>query len=105
MIGGGNFGIAFRYGSARVPNPGPVTGTSRSGIAFLQTSGGSVTTQAGGPISGSYGVRMIGAAGSVTNAGTISGSTSAAIYLRSGGSVTNQAGGTISGIDGVRIFG
>jgi uncharacterized protein with beta-barrel porin domain len=42
----------------------------------------------------------------VTNAGTITGTTLVGVYLGAGGSVTNQAGGTISGFQaGVRIGG
>jgi adhesin HecA-like repeat protein len=85
------------------------------------TAGGSITNKAGAAIGGGYtglniyhyvynnnvytygrpfadggGVRILGGAGTVTNAGKISGA-SFGVDLAAGGSVTNQTGATISG--------
>ena len=67
--------------------------------------GGSVTNQAGGLISGgNTGLYVANAAGTVTNAGTITGMARYGIILGAGGSVTNQAGGAISGgLSGVYV--
>ncbi|MCU1340461.1 MAG: putative outer rane autotransporter barrel precursor, partial [Bryobacterales bacterium] len=46
---------------------------------------------------GNYGVFVANSAGTVINAGSITGTHFIGVYLREGGSVTNQAGGVISG--------
>jgi len=81
-----------------VTNAGSITGTGASSDGVLLTAGGSVTNQAGGTISGGQrGVDFSGAAGTVTNAGSITGTTLDGVSLHAGGSVTNQLGGAISG--------
>ena len=61
--------------------------------------GGAVINQTGGSIAGSNndGVDVIGAAGTVTNAGYIEGLQNGVAFL-SGGTLTNQVGGTIGGL-------
>ena len=90
--------------AGNVTNAGTITGLDPSfsdGILLL--SGGTVTNQAGGTISGAVGIEVF-AAGTVSNAGTITGNTDA-INLGKGGTVNNQAGGVISGSTGIVIGG
>ncbi len=111
------------YGSSAhswsVTNEGAISG-HLYGIDL--TAGGSVTNEAGGTISGGYEyvrqrngftynagrggcVKILGGAGTVTNAGTITTSGKYGVYLGAGGSVANEAGGTIIGYYGVKISG
>jgi uncharacterized protein with beta-barrel porin domain len=76
-----------------VTNAGAITGYF--GVALR--AGGSVTNQARGSISGAYGVYVTSSAGTVTNAGSITGTNNSGVFLLAGGSVANQTGGTISG--------
>ena len=101
------------YGSSAqswsVTNEGAISG-HLYGVDL--TAGGSVTNEAGGTISGGYEyvrqrngftynagrggcVKILGGAGTVTNAGTITTSGKYGVYLGAGGSVANEAGGTI----------
>ena len=67
-----------------------------------------MTNQAGGTISGSFGVEAFSKTAAITNAGLIAGGTASSgrgVTLSAGGSVTNQAGGTISGNQGVLVSG
>ena len=50
-------------------------------------------------------VFIIGGAGTVINAGSITGSSFDGVYMGGGGSVDNQSSGSISGGSGVEIFG
>ena len=78
-----------------VYNYGTVIGAAR-GVSLA--AGGTVTNESGGLISGgTRGVDITGAAGIVTNAGSIAGGTQQGVRLVHGGSVTNMAGGKISG--------
>ena len=74
--------------------------TSVAGV-YLRGNGVVINGKTGasiGTISGAEtGVSIRGGAGTVTNAGTILGSTNNGIYLNGGGSVINQAGGVIAG--------
>jgi hypothetical protein len=72
--------------------------------------GGTVSNSVGGVISGvQLGIYVNGAAGTVTNAGTIQVTAnpraSYAVLLKSGGIVNNSAGGVISGRRGIGITG
>jgi len=62
--------------------------------------GGLVTNQAGGLITGAYGIGAAGAAGTIENLGTIVGTGTSAdgVYLNKGGFVSNAAGGTIANV-------
>ena len=63
------------------------------------SAGVTITNQRGGLITGgNYGIELSGSAGTVTNAGRISGSYGG-VYLASGGSVTNRSGGSITSQD------
>ena len=88
-------------------NAGGIYGSAASGSGAALGAGGTVTNT--GKISGgAVGVYVGGGAGAVTNAGTISGAATdgAGVVLRSGGTVTNQTGGTINGAGmGVYITG
>ena len=108
MSSGSGLGL---YGSNvqswAVTNEGAISG-NLYGVDLA--AGGSVANKAGATIAGGYGqfyygyrfafagagVRMLGGAGTVTNAGDINGF-SFGVELQAGGSVTNKTGGTISG--------
>ena len=80
----GGYGISVAFGAiGTVSNAGAIIGTSGFGISFA--GGGTVTNAAVGSISGSGGIQMDGAssAGTLIDAGTISGS-STAVLLPSG---------------------
>lgn len=81
-----------------VVNAGTVSNAVLGGSGIRLLAGGTVTnTGAAGLISGDYaGIRISGAAGTVSNAGTVSG-TDNGVYVYQGGSVTNLATGTITG--------
>lgn len=76
---------------------------SSIGSAVYLDQGGRVTSRATGTIQGRDGVFVAGLAGTIVNAGILSGSSGAGANLRAGGTVTNQAGGTINGYRGVAI--
>lgn len=81
-----------------VVNAGTVSNAAAFGSGIRLLAGGTVTNSgAASKISGAYaGIRISGAAGTVTNAGTVSG-TDNGVYVYLGGSVTNLATGTITG--------
>ena len=78
----------------------------------IDLTGGSVTNQSGGTISGYWAVAAYTDPATVMNAGSIAASTNESykllgaggrgVFLAAGGSVTNQSGATISGWDGIR---
>jgi hypothetical protein len=105
-ISGGAQAVFIAGAGGAVTNSGTITGgAGGNGVssAVYLLNGGSVTNNVGGTISGSsVGVYITGAAGTVTNAGTIIdraniSSAGDAVILENGGSVINNAGGIING--------
>jgi outer membrane autotransporter protein len=100
-----------------VTNAGVITGTA-NGIYSRSTGSVSITNQAGGTITGGVNgvqflpVRVLGGVptATVTNAGTITGTSGAGVSIGSSGAfvqtanVTNLRGGTISGTVGVYMY-
>ena len=99
VIAGGQAGV-YVLGEGDITNAGRITGASfNSGIGLAS---GTVTNLAGGVISG--GDAVGGGNVSVTNAGTILGS-STSIFIGGAGSVTNEAGEVIEGGTAVGSYG
>src|SRR5579871_3060667 len=91
--GSGIYGISATSWS--LYNHGVVIGPARG--VFL-TAGGTITNFASAVISGgARGIDITGAAGTVTNSGSIAGTSQQGIRLAAGGSVTNLSSGTIDG--------
>jgi hypothetical protein len=98
-IQGGNLGVWLEAGGT-VANSGSIAGTGTSSYGVRLTAGGSVTNGSPGvldaSITGAEGVGIVGAAGTVTNYGTIA-ATSHGVYFGAGGAITNRnliSGGT-----------
>ncbi len=88
-----NYGLLITGGQGTLVNAGRVVATGNYGVDF--TAGGSVTDVASSEAVGHrVGIRIVGATGSVTNAGIVQGTVAGIVLLN--GTVTNQAGGTIS---------
>jgi hypothetical protein len=87
--------VAIQGGSGVVSNSGSIAGTTSPGIKLA--AGGQVTNVAGASISGSLGVAVYSAVGSVTKSGTVSGTSHAVTFAGSG---TNRV---VSGSTGVFI--
>ncbi len=105
-IDGGMIGIAIGYAGNTLANRGTVTNTGSIyggtyGVALF--AGGTVMNAAGSTITAAQTAIMVtGGAGSVTNAGEITGGDGYSVALRAGGWLSNLAGGTISGgMDGI----
>ena len=72
------------------------SGTGSAGVDLAD--GGTLTNNSTGSITGnSFGVFITGAAGTVTNKGSIAGGKYDGVVLAKGGSVTNVAGATVTG--------
>jgi Hint domain len=114
-IGGTGVGYAVTgvgAGPATVVNAGSIAGTGSRGVGIYLSDGGKVANSATAAlISGSFDAIIVkGAAGTVSNYGTIMSTAAAGVALYEAGSVTNGADGTttalISGhLDGVDING
>ncbi len=88
-----------------VSNAGTITATGTSDGIDLRL-GGSVTDASTGSIASSYtGISIEGSSGTVTNFGTITGSTEDGVELTAGGSVTNGQSGSTAGLIAGRYFG
>ena len=101
----GNIGVDFEEGTGTVTNLGGIYGTA---FGVILRSGGNVSNQIGGTISGgAVGVGIFGGAGTVVNNGAIGGTgTFTGVNISDGGAVKNQSRGTISGSgEGVYITG
>ena len=94
-IHGGADGAELAAGS--VVNSGTITGSTNAGLYLFN--GATVTNQAGGTISGQFGIRIVSGSGSVTNAGTITGTGGTSVVFEGSGSNTLilQTGSTLNG--------
>jgi len=93
----GLFGVASRT-TATITNAGLIGGGTASDNGIVLFAGGGVTNQAAGTISGTQAVTIFGAAGTVRNAGTITGSATAVAFAAGyAHSLTVDAGAVFSG--------
>ncbi len=116
-VTGSSYGIAGDASAAwSIVNDGTINGSNvAAGRGIYLNQGGSVTngsaSYAAASITGGVqGVRIVGAAGTVTNAGTITGNNGPGIALQAGGEVTNGASGMVlarvqGSYNGVAIYG
>ena len=106
----GHYAVVGSGGASTIVNTGTIAGDitagANSGVGVDLVSGGRVTNQTGGSISGFTGV-LGGSGGALTvvNAGSIAGNETAqfgeGIQLAGAGRVTNQSGGVISAYIGI----
>jgi hypothetical protein len=88
-----------------VSNAGTITATGTSDGIDLRL-GGTVTDASTGSIASSYtGILIEGSSGTVTNFGTITGSTEDGVELTASGSVTNGQSGSTAGLIAGQYFG
>ena len=92
VIKGPFLGIDLASSGSTVTNWGTIGGTGAAGVGVLLQNGGTVTNRSSGSISGYVGVAVEGSAGTVTNAGSITGHWT--VVFVASGSVNNQSGGT-----------
>lgn len=92
----GKLNFIVSQGSNTTVNNGGMIVAGEGVPAVMLLNGGSVSNASGGSIQGGEGVIIGGAAGALTNAGSIAASLGAAVVLGSG-TLTNSAGGRISG--------
>ncbi len=91
-------GVYIASTTGSVTNFGAITGID---YAVDLGAGGSVTNNLGASLTGHRGINIQGAAGTISNSGSISGASDFGVGFRAGGQVTNAAGATISGYWGV----
>ena len=109
LISGVLNGVAVNTSAGTVTNFGTVAGTGTAGAGIFLTAGGSVANGASGSVGakisgGHNGVEISGAAGTITNFGTVTGSGVAGIYLASGtASDTIISSGVIQGVTGITV--
>ncbi|WP_296714739.1 hypothetical protein [Rhodoblastus sp.] len=96
-ITGQTAGVSLSHGGS-VSNAGSIITTTAGGAGADLEQGGSINNKWGGAISGtSYGIFVLGAAGTIVNQGLISATTLAGVQLGAGGVVTNLYGAAILG--------
>jgi hypothetical protein len=91
-ISGGLYGVSLSGGGSVTNKAGATISGGNSGLSLYQYNGYTYVS----PFANGGGVRILGGAGTVTNAGKIGGA-AFGVDLAAGGSVTNKAGATISG--------
>jgi hypothetical protein len=97
-IDAGGQGVTFRFSTGTVTNSGLIdAGGGFAGVRLAD--GGVVTNAATGTITGHAGIIVGDTAGTVTNAGLITGALYA-LYFGAGGTLGNTTG-TIAGFDGI----
>ena len=98
-ISGLSIGVYVKYRAAgSVTNSGAISGSGTASAGIDLADGGGVSNNSTGSISGSnFGVFVTGAAGTLTNVGSITSTKYGGVELVKGGSVTNSAGGSIIG--------
>jgi hypothetical protein len=112
VIQGSDLGVFLKSPGSGVTNAGSISTTTGSyGQGVYLTGGGTLNNKSGGAIIGSgFGgraVSVIGGAGNVTNAGSISATDTLGfgVFFADGGTVNNKSGGTITGSGGgVYVF-
>lgn len=102
LVSGSSDGVRISGAAGTVINYGNIAGLlavpNYSGLGIELRTGGAVTNHSGGTISGyASGIYVYSGAGTVVNAGRISGHNYNGVFLKAGGAVTNQTGGVISG--------
>ncbi len=97
----------YLYGSGAVTNAGSIGATGAAGVGVLLLGGGSADNQAGGRVSGRFGIQATKGVATVSNSGTVTSTgkspgqpdpelVGAGIQVQAGGTIINAAGGTIS---------
>lgn len=96
-ITGQTAGVSLSHGGS-VANSGLIVTSTAGGAGVDLEQGGSVSNKWGGAISGtSYGIFVLGAAGTIVNQGLISATALTGVQLGAGGVVTNLYGAAILG--------
>ncbi|WP_158927342.1 Hint domain-containing protein [Acidisphaera sp. S103] len=101
-----NGGTAIYGGSTQawtITNAGTVSGGSAAGSLGIDLRAGGTIGNTGLISGNHYAIRVRGAAGTVTNAGSITSQTDG-VVLFAGGSVSNAAGGVIAGTTNVGVY-